>query len=272
MLSPTHAAVLGSPVAHSLSPVLHRAAYAWLGLADWTYEALEVRDDAALRVVLAGDWAGLSLTMPLKRFVLPMLDVVTDLARDVGAVNTVVFGPRGRVGHNTDVEGMVQALSEAGVSSVPAGAGCVVGGGATAASALAALATLGDRSPSVVLRDVARAADLAAAAGRLGVTPALVPWDQASPVLGATTCVISTVPASGSGAVVVPTAVQGVLLDVVYDPWPTPLTLRWERAGGTTVGGFTMLLHQAVGQVRLMTGLDPSTDIMRTAGLAVLGR
>ena len=272
MLSTGRAAVLGSPISHSLSPVLHRAAYASLGLDRWTYEAIEVRDAVGLRAVLAGDWAGLSLTMPLKRLVQPMLDVVTDLARDVGAVNTVTFTPAGRVGHNTDVEGIVRALGEGGVTAVSPGAGCVVGGGATAASAIAALGALGDRAPVVVVRGATRATDLLAAARRLGLEPRLVAW--APEPLSTARVVVSTVPASAGPmtAGLVPPSTDAVLLDVVYDPWPTALADAWRGAGGAVVGGFAMLLHQAVAQVRLMTGGDPSVSAMRDAGLAELLR
>ena len=264
------AAVLGSPIAHSLSPALHRAAYASLGLSDWDYSLLEVADADGLAAALSGGWAGLSLTMPLKRIVLPMLDVVTNLARDVGAVNTVTFGQDGRTGHNTDVEGIVGALAEARITAVSPGAGVVIGGGATATSAVAALARLGDDAPTVVVRDATRCADLLAAAGRLGVRPQLVAWGSGAPARA--TCVVSTVPASGSGGVVVPSVVAGVLLDVVYDPWPTSLALAWRRAGGHVVSGLEMLVHQAVGQVRLMTGLEPAVAVLRDAGLAQLSR
>jgi len=111
------AAVLGSPIAHSLSPALHRAAYTALGLTDWSYQAIEC-DQAALPALLAGcgpDWAGLSLTMPLKRAVLPLLDRTDPVAADVGAANTVVFGDGGRHGYNTDVPGMIAALAGAGL-------------------------------------------------------------------------------------------------------------------------------------------------------------
>ena len=264
--------MLGSPIAHSLSPVLHRAAYADLGLERWRYDAIEVADLAGLREVLQGQWAGLSLTMPLKRLVTPLLDQVSDLARDVGAVNTVTFGPRGRVGDNTDVQGIVAALAEGGVTTLSPGAGCILGGGATAAAALAALSVLGDRAPMVVARHPARAAQALAAAERLGSTPRLVLWPDAGPVVRAASVVVSTVPASAGAAVVglAPTVASGVLLDVGYDPWPTPAALAWEGAGGTSVSGFAMLLHQAVAQVRLMTGRDPSVEVMRAAGLAAL--
>ena len=124
------AAVLGSPVGHSLSPALHRAAYRALGLAGWTYEAIEC-DEARLPALLGGcgpDWAGLSLTMPLKRAVLPLLDTAEPLAADVGAANTVIFAAGARHGHNTDVPGMITALAAAGVSG--SGPVLILGAGA----------------------------------------------------------------------------------------------------------------------------------------------
>ena len=164
------AAVLGSPVGHSLSPALHRAAYQALGLAGWTYEAIEC-DEARLPDVLGGcgpDWAGLSLTMPLKRAVLPLLDVTEPLAADVGAANTVIFAAGARHGHNTDVPGMITALAAAGVSG--SGPVLILGAGATACSALAAVRGFGAGEVTAVVRDPARAGELLAAAGRLGMT------------------------------------------------------------------------------------------------------
>lgn len=139
------AAVLGSPIAHSLSPVLHNAAYRALGLDDWEYGRFEL-DEAGLPDFLAGlapgTWAGFSLTMPLKRAVIPLLDEVSETALAVDAVNTLVFEADGRrTGDNTDVLGLVAALRERGIERVPSAA--VLGAGATASSALAALARLG---------------------------------------------------------------------------------------------------------------------------------
>ena len=108
------AAVLGSPIAHSLSPVLHRAGYQALGLDGWSYQAIEC-DEARLPALISGcgpDWAGLSLTMPLKRAVLPLLDEAEPLVAEVGAANTVIFDAGRRSGHNTDVPGMIAALAE----------------------------------------------------------------------------------------------------------------------------------------------------------------
>ena len=251
------AAVLGSPIAHSLSPALHRAAYTALGL-DWTYDALDVIA-ADLPRLLAGfgpDWAGLSLTMPLKQTVLPLLDEVSPLAAATGAANTVLVRDGRLVGDNTDVAGILAALAEAGVTSVSSSV--VLGGGATAASALAALARLGDPAPVVLVRDVRRTGPLRAAADRLGVTPRI--RAGLGTATGAGGVCISTLPGGarpghrgGPGA---------VLLDVAYDPWPTPLAEAWT---GPVVGGAVMLLHQAARQVELMTGRDAPLAAMRAA-------
>jgi len=300
------AAVLGRPIGHSLSPVLHRAAYADLGL-DWRFDALEVGDDAGLRALLErcdadGDWAGLALTMPLKKLVLPLLDEVSGTAAATGAANTVLFSRPGsdvgapaaavvrsdvggpasassrpwRAGDNTDVLGIVEAVREAGVGTLTEGV--VLGGGATACSAIAALARLGAARARVVVRSPDRAADVVATGARLGVQVDLVTWADAarsrsSSGLGGT-LVISTVPAQAADDVVRlfdgMEAAGAVLLDVAYDPWPTPVAQAWQRAGGTAVGGFAMLLHQAVEQVRLMTGRVPDVEVMHAAGLEAL--
>ena len=186
------AAVLGCPVGHSLSPVLHRAAYQALGLADWCYEAIEC-DEARLpgRLGECGPgWAGLSLTMPLKRAVLGLLDHTEPLAVEVGAANTVVFRDGARYGYNTDVPGMISALTEAGLpgpgSGPPPARVLILGAGATACSALAALRGLGTREVTVAARDKQRAEGLLAAADRLGVAVLLIPFDtpgEAAPEL-----------------------------------------------------------------------------------------
>ncbi len=263
------AAVLGSPIAHSLSPVLHRAAYAGLGL-DWRYDAVEV-DEAGLPAFLAGcgpQWAGLSLTMPLKRAVLPLLDSRTELVDVVGAANTVVFGADGsRAGHNTDVAGIVAALAGIGATAGPA---LVLGGGATAASAVAALAELGCPSVTVLARrpQVARAG-LSGVADRLGLPVEFGVWpapDERLPGESQAAVVVSTAPGAASAGLLgsIP-ADPGALLDVAYAPWPPPLVTAWQSAGGRAVAGDQMLLHQAVEQVALMTGQRPQVAGMAEA-------
>jgi shikimate dehydrogenase len=263
----TRAAVLGSPIAHSLSPVLHRAAYAALGL-DWHYDAVECREED-LAAVLARPWAGLSLTMPLKRAVLPLMDEVSDLARAVGGANTVVFDGGRRLGFNTDVHGIVTALAEAGVRAP--GSAVILGTGATACSALAALRDLGLTKAVVVAREPGRAAGTVAAATRLGVGATVLTYADAIPEAD---LVISTLPAGAADAYAEAIARSaGALLDVVYAPWPTRVAGAVRAAGGVTADGYAMLVHQAVRQVALMTGReDVPVEAMRAAGLAEIAR
>lgn len=208
---------------------------------------------------LGPQWIGLSLTMPLKQTVLPQLDRVSELAAATGAANTVLLGPDGRAGDNTDVHGIVAALAEAGVDRVRRSV--VVGAGATAASALAALAELGDAAPVVLVRDPGRVGPLLAAADRLGVAPVVQRLEPAD--LAQAQVVISTVPRGGLDALAADLPVcHGVLLDVVYDPWPTPLAQAW---AGPVAPGAAMLLHQAARQVELMTGRPAPLAAMRAA-------
>jgi shikimate dehydrogenase len=261
------AAVFGSPIAHSLSPVLHRTAYAELGL-DWSYEAVEVTE-AGLAEALDGGWAGLSLTMPLKRAVLPLLDEVSPLAAAVGGANTVLFEGGRRRGDNTDVYGIVTALAEAGITA-PSSA-IVLGGGATAAAAVAALRELGLTKTTLVVREPARAAEASAAADRLGVAAGVAPLDGLAALLPVD-LVVSTLPAGGADPYAHLIAASGAaVFDVVYAPWPTPLAAAATAGTATVVGGFPMLLHQAVRQVTLMTGRrDVPVAAMRAAGAAAL--
>jgi shikimate dehydrogenase len=282
--------VIGLPVTHSLSPVMHRAAYRALGLTGHTYEAVPVAE-ADLTAFVAGldaTWTGVSVTMPHKRAVRAFLQDESDLSRQVGSVNTLVVTATGLHGYNTDVHGMIQALSELGV--LAAGPSVVLGGGATAASALAALRDLGSTEPLVLVRNPQRALDLLAAAGRLGVHPQVNVLDGAGLARAVDDLrgndkgvLISTLPSGAAddfAAELVaalgsppPAGTAGpALLDVVYDPWPTPLAARWAAAGGRSVGGLEMLVHQAEGQVRLMTGRRSPIEVMRRAGIDELAR
>ena len=283
------AAVLGHPVAHSLSPVLHGAAYRALGLDDWAYGVHDVTEETLagflgdVERAPAREWAGLSLTMPLKQAVIPLLDHVEPLAQAVGAVNTVLFSAVGATvtttGTNTDVHGIVEALREGlgtGPGERPVGQAVVLGGGATAASALAALAELGCASARVFVRSLDRIGPLREAVARMGVSPSFEVFDDTATTsaLVSADAVVSTTPkyaadvwaklladgargtgsGAGSGADGGGDAPSGVLLDVVYDPRPTALQSAWTALGARAVGGERMLLHQAAEQVRLMTG------------------
>jgi shikimate dehydrogenase len=259
------AAVLGHPIGHSLSPVLHHSAYRALGLDDWDYGRVECTSDGLSAFVsgLDDSWAGLSLTMPLKQEVLRLLDERDPLVDATGAANTVVLREGRRLGFNTDVEGIVRALDELTAETLPEAV--VLGGGATACSSIAALAARGTHRVYAYLRRVP-AGDVLVTTGRdLGVEVRVLPWDTAAQGLGRG-LVVSTVPRGVADHLVpaVPEA-PGVLLDVVYDPWPTALAAAWTARGGQVASGLAMLLHQSVAQVRLMTGLEPPVEVMRAA-------
>ncbi|MBZ4321845.1 shikimate dehydrogenase [Streptomyces huiliensis] len=266
------AAVLGSPIAHSLSPVLHRAAYAALGLGEWTYDRYEI-DEAALPAFVErmdGSWAGLSLTMPLKRAIIPLLDEVSDTARSVEAVNTVLVGADGRLtGDNTDIPGLVAALRERGVEKTDRAA--VLGAGATASSALAALAGICAGEVTAYVRSAERAAEMRQWGERLGVAVRTADWSRAAEAFEAP-LVIATTPAGATDALAAAVPDHpGTLFDVLYEPWPTPLAAAWAAGGGTVLGGLDLLVHQAVLQVERMTGV-PTAPLaaMRAAGEAAL--
>ncbi|GAA2478650.1 shikimate dehydrogenase [Terrabacter carboxydivorans] len=276
-----HCAVWGSPIGHSLSPVLHRAAYAALGLRDWSYDRREV-DEAAFDAALAGldrSWVGLSLTMPLKEVALRRATVVTPVAAATGAANTLVRDADGTVGwtaHNTDVHGITMALRNAGCDEP--GDVLVVGSGATARSALAAVtvaaaATGSEARVVLMVRDRVRpeTLDQAASAGLHVETVGMGEWAAAADVAA----IVSTVPPESAPDLDrLPQARSGsrppVVLDVVYGGGETPLQRAARARGWAVAEGTDMLLHQAGEQVRLMTGREAPLDAMAAALRAAL--
>jgi len=249
-------AVLGSPIEHSKSPALHRAAYAQLGL-DWQYTAIDV-DGSRLPAFLDTcdeSWRGLSLTMPLKQDVLPLLDDVDELTVQAGAANTVLFDGSTRRGFNTDVGGIVRALGEHGLDAMRQG--LLIGSGATAASALIAMAQLGAAQVRVLVRRPGAAFPLQELGIRLGLAVAEAPIADLATADGAD-LVVSTVPGGTDLGIAASDALtrHAVLLDAAYDPWPSRLALPWVAAGGTIVHGLGMLLHQALLQVRVFVNGD----------------
>ena len=270
MAANRRAAVLGHPIAHSLSPVLHRAAYRALGL-DWTYEAIDVTpQQLASHLDRGPDWVGLSLTMPLKEAVLPLLTDIDPIAARVRSVNTVLLDDGRRRGYNTDVIGLRTAITE---TSLPDAASVtLLGGGATARSALAALAELNIADVAVSTRRPEMAAEMLALATLLGVPATAAPWPPTEVVMQRD-LVVSTVPAEASSQLAqdVPIAPRQ-LVDVLYDRWPTPFAAGWIASGGSAASGLELLVYQAVEQIRLMTGADVSSSILREAGQAELDR
>ncbi len=265
-------AVLGDPIEHSLSPALHRTAYDVLGL-DWTYDAVRVAAGRLEAFVdgLDADWRGLSLTMPLKREVIPLLTSQDDWTRLSGAANTLLLDDAGgRHGLNTDVPGALAAVNTA--TSAHLRSAVVLGGGATAASVLLALSERGLAEAWLVVRDPRRAEETLAALARHQHPPRVqvVPWGDLRPT--SADILVSTVPAEAQdAAVVAATRDVPVVFDVLYDPWPTPLTRVAVSDGRTVIGGLDLLVWQAVDQVRAMTGrFDVPVEAMRAAGVAGL--
>jgi shikimate dehydrogenase len=253
--------VLGSPIAHSKSPQLHLAAYRALGLTDWTYDRIECTAEQLPELVagLGPEWVGLSVTMPGKFAALQVAAERTARAELVGSANTLVRTATGWLADNTDVEGIVGALGAA------SGQAMVLGSGGTAPAAVVALARLGVQRLTVAARNPDKAASLTELAGRCGVEGR---WcDLAADALAALApdVLVSTIPADAARPYAPVLATVPVLLDAIYDPWPTPLAAAVQRAGGRVVSGLEMLLHQAFAQVELFTGRPAPEEAMRAA-------
>lgn len=272
------AAVIGAPVAHSLSPVLHSAAYRELGLTGWTFERLEAGAEELPGLVsgLGEEWVGLAVTMPGKRAALALADQRTDRAVAVGAANTLVPLSDGRWRADcTDVEGVIGALTAAGgYHPSPGATGLLLGAGGTAAAALAGLAELDVTDVVLVVREPARAADAVAAAERVGVRVDVRRWADVDlrALASAAAVVVSTVPAAAVDPHVAELAVAGCVLDVIYHPWPTRLAEAVAQQGGRLATGLDMLLHQAFGQVEQFTGKPAPKTVMRDALYEATGR
>jgi shikimate dehydrogenase len=255
-------AVLGSPIAHSLSPRLHAAAYAQLGL-DWTYESVELTGERLPAFLDDCDtaWRGLSLTMPLKRDVVPLLDTVDTTARLTGVVNTVRFDDSGRHGFNTDVAGIVWAFQQNGVPALSEVA--VLGGGATAVSALVAASELGAQSVHFWVRTPAKASALRDVADALDLRILVSAFTDVDSALETPDAVISTLPNGSVVDLLVSreARARAVLFDVAYDPWPTSLATAWAEAGGRSISGLEMLINQALVQVRVFVTGDPDAAL-----------
>lgn len=255
-------AVLGDPIAHSLSPVLHRAGYAAVGL-DWTYEAHRV-DEASLAGFVDGcddSWRGLSLTMPLKRAALPLATSISDRARAAGAANTLVLAEGERRADNTDIPGAVAAIGER--YDGPLDSATILGGGATATSLGIALLELGVTHIDLLVRSAGRATETfevlrshpSGAQVRVGDL-------DCDPVTG--DLVASTIPATAQDHDLVRRcAGADVIFEALYDPWPTPLAASAD--GRVLVGGLDLLVHQAALQFEQFTGQAAPLAAMRAA-------
>ncbi len=275
------AAVIGSPIAHSLSPVIHRAAWEQLGIDGWEYRRAEVTEESLPTFIgqLDESFRGLSVTMPCKQAVMPLLDAIDPLASVVGAVNTVVPSAGMLAGFNTDVTGIASAIRRACSRSgipVPSSA-LVLGARATASSALAALGELGITTTTVAARRFGGPGSVISAASRLGVSVEQVMWSDVSAVASAAAradVLISTLPAGVADPIASRLAPREgqILLDVIYSPRDTALRTTFEKAGGVVAEGTDMLVYQGAAQVQLMTGRSPDPAVMRHALEAELER
>lgn len=271
-------AVIGSPVDHSRSPALHAAAYADLGL-DWVYTRRDVPAgtlaafvDSVTRDGIDGlACGGLSVTMPGKAEALARADLRDERAVVLGAANTLVpayDGERltGWSAYNTDVDGIIGAFADRAIGALDAARAVIVGAGGTAAAAVAALRAMGAGEVGVVARNHERASGLVLAGERLGCTVRLLPWSALAAAVEAADVVVSTVPPGVADQAAAARFRPGqAILDAVYAGGSTTLLDAATAGGAEAIGGVRMLLHQAVEQVRLMTGRRPSVEAMRAA-------
>ena len=257
------AGVLGFPIAHSKSPQLHLAAYRALGLDDWTYDRIECTAEQLPGLVgaLGPEWVGLSVTMPGKFAALSVADEVSDRARLVGSANTLVRIPAGWRADNTDVDGVAGALGSI------SGRAVVCGSGGTAPAAIVGLAQLGAPGITVAARNPDKAAALLELGERAGVPTRFCALDSADLVgeIAAAEVLVSTIPAEVAARYAQVCAGIPVLLDAIYDPWPTPLAAAVSAAGGRVISGLQMLLNQAFAQVEQFTGLPAPREAMTCA-------
>ncbi|MEU0314675.1 shikimate dehydrogenase [Nocardioides sp. NPDC006273] len=263
-------AVLGDPIDHSLSPALHRAAYAELEMSDWSYTSTRVQAGGLATYVadLGGDWPpsrwrGLSVTMPLKREAYELARSISPRARLVGAVNTLVRSSHGWVGDNTDLPGAVAAIRERAGADFSCASGAILGAGATAASTGLALAELGASRITLLARNPGAAGETIEMISRHRSKPvvSVLPIDSA---IDGVDVVVSTVPAKAQTPELIDRwASTPVVFDVVYDPWPSPLL---SVTPGVAISGLDLLVHQAVLQFELFTGRPAPLEAMRAEG------
>ncbi|WP_245831290.1 shikimate dehydrogenase [Mycobacterium terramassiliense] len=257
------AGVLGRPIAHSKSPDLHLAAYRALGLHDWTYERIDCGAEELPGVVsgFGPEWVGVSVTMPGKFAALRFADERTERAELVGSANTLVRTPAGWRADNTDVDGVSGAIGSA------SGWALVCGSGGTAPAAVVGLAGLGVTGVTVVARDPDKAARLVDLGDRIGVATRFCGLDSdgLADEVAAAEVLVSTIPADVAARYAATLTPIPVLLDAVYDPWPTPLAAAVAAAGGRVINGLQMLLHQAFSQVEQFTGLPAPRAAMEAA-------
>ena len=258
-----YAAVLGSPIAHSKSPVMHQAVYRHLGV-PIQYDRIEVNHDQAdefirtlsQRYGSTQQLVGFSVTMPLKSALVSHMDELSDRVQRLGVLNTIVFDDTGRTrAYNTDVDGIRLALSRAGFISSGNGSMAILGAGGTATAAVAAAAEMDLDAVVLYVRNAQRAVDAMAVAKRLGLAVEVKPLQEFVNDVPSHQAVVATLPAHAADdlAADLPQTALPPLLDVIYDPWPTSLAAAWQATGSSVASGLDMLLFQGVEQAKLFT-------------------
>lgn len=259
--------MIGSPISHSKSPLLHTAAYQALGI-DISYDRLEASepDAARLNEMLRHEpgWVGLSCTMPMKQALIPFLDSVSERVSVLGVLNTVVVSrdAQGKVslsGENTDVDGLIKAIAAMGAHRLERVA--IFGAGNTAFAAIMAMAEAGAQHIDFVVRSVERAASAVKLAKKFGVSAQALPTNEFAQHVASFDAAISTLPPRAADSFVADLGLARLtagtpLMDVTYDPWPSALAQAWRSNGGEVASGLTMLLYQAVEQVKLFSGVQ----------------
>ncbi len=260
-------AVLGSPISHSLSPAMHRAAYAALGLAG-SYGSFDVGEgELAHFLAEHANWRGFSVTAPLKREAAELAVQRDQIVQTLSVANTLVATEEGWSAYNTDVPGAANALRQVHEQSLRTVR--ILGAGATAASLSLAAKQLGAESVELRVRDLARTKETAAAIERLGLDVSLV--ELSVPVTESTELLISTIPSAAlAGREHEFSSSAAVVFDAIYHPWPTPLMRSTQADGRPLVTGLDLLAHQAVLQVALLTGMPVDPQILHDAAIEAL--
>lgn len=265
------AAVLGSPISHSLSPIIHRAAYFELGLAA-SYEAIEVGAGELKKFLdsLDNSWTGFSLTMPLKEEVLKLADFIDPIASKITSANTLFKGGPGWSATSTDITGIKSVIASncnREIDSV-----LVIGAGATARAVVGACDLIAQKI-TVMSRSPARISQMLPCASRAKLD--FISWGQDS-LIGKVDLVVNTTPkfVADSLASQLSSKPHGALLEVLYQPWPTALLSRWQSLGADTIDGLELLINQGMDQIEIFTGktLDRAalSKVMRSAALKAL--
>jgi shikimate dehydrogenase len=264
--------VLGWPLDHTLSPAIHNAAFRSAGL-DWVYLAWPVPPDSLAGAIVglrALGAAGANVTMPHKRAVTDHLDLLSEDAAALGAVNTIQRVGEQMLGHNTDAAGFRDFLDQDAGARAAGRPALVLGAGGSARAVVKALADLGAGPISVAARDPASGAEVAAIGGARYIA-----WEGAPEAVAESAIVVNATPVGMNGR---DDPIPGagfrpghVVVDLIYSPPTTPLMARARSQGADVWGGLGMLVRQAADSFLIWTGRQPSLETMSAAAVRAIG-